>query len=461
MAPLLRRLALLASLTTTIIHAHSFRTSKRHSIVDTQSYDGQDLDGWGVEAGQELRRRADARLCGSVDGGNYQCPGGQVCSVDHSTKSIGCCGRSDKNCEIASSCKGFGGDSFFGGSARAAVSGKPTTCSSFPNFSCQTYNYVSGPYNGYVMYGCNVIPGSSDITMLEPLDSDSDLPSTTTSTTSRPRPTTESTRTTTTRPSTTQATTTRTSRPQTSSTTAASASQTSNDLPPTATDDVIGAPTTGAAFTSSSSAAPTVPPAVAADSSATSQTTNVGAIVGGVLGGLAGIAIIAAAIFYFLWYRKKRREEDDYLPPMGYTPGSAFHSQPPVGTSQHQAPSTYDSARGLGGPSHNAPMSGGAGYGVAAATGAAGALGPGAGAAAAARPRDRYSRRFDPGSASYGKTMDDTGASPTSGAYTPSISPPDSPTPVGARPVSPPKAYNRFNPPPPEHFRAYKPYEGT
>ncbi|KXJ93089.1 hypothetical protein Micbo1qcDRAFT_161007 [Microdochium bolleyi] len=461
MAPILRRLALLGSLATTLVHVHSFRPSKRDMIVDTQVYDGQALDAPELFAAQDLRQRADARLCGSADGESIRCGSSQVCSVDHSTKSIGCCPGSNKKCTIASSCQGFGGDSFFFGGGSTADS---MSCSTFPQNSCKTYNYVGGPYSGYNLYECGVLPDYIKITMLEPLDSDSDPPSTTTSTTARPRPTTETTRTSTRRPSTTPTTVSTRTRDDgpSSTTTTTNASTTSKDLPTTTTDDDLVATTTGAAFTSSRTSAPTAPPVVAADSSTVPQGTNTGAIVGGVIGGLAGIAIIVAAILYFLWYRKKRHEEEEYLPAMGYTQDSAFYSQRPLETSQHQAPTTYGAAsggaaRGFNGLSQNPPMSGAAG----AAMGAAGALGAGAGAVAATRPRDSYSRRFDPGSAFYGKTMDDTAVSPVNGAYSPSVSPPESPVPGVARPVSPPQAYNRFNPPPPDHFRAYKPYEGT
>ncbi|KAH7033250.1 uncharacterized protein B0I36DRAFT_383144 [Microdochium trichocladiopsis] len=471
MAPVMRRLALLVSFATTYVHAESFWSSSAN-IDDTLGADVLGSESLESLMGQDLRARAAANFCGTIGGVDQKCPSGQVCSVDHDTQSIGCCPRSNPQCDIPTSCKGFGGDSFFGRFKRAdGDNAKPITCSGLILNSCVTYTYSGGPYNGYHMYSCDWVSSSQTINMPEALDSDPDPPSsktTTSSTTTRPRPTTSVTRTST-RPATTTPTTASDDDDDNSSSTTTDDPSTAANVPPTTTNGVGGvtqATNTGAAATSSRSPTPT---AAAADGSTVPQGNNVGAIVGGVLGGLAVVAIGIGAFLYFLWYRKKREQENSYLPAMGYTNDSAFYSQPPLGSAQQQGAATYGargsqgdygSVRGMGGSPQNTAGSG-AGYGPAAAAGT-GAFGTGVAAAAASSPYDRsYSSRHDAGSAFYGKTMDDTAVSPVD---TSPVSPLNSPIPSrlsAVRPVSPPQAYNRFNPPPPEHFRAYKPYEGT
>lgn len=342
--------------------------------------------------------------------------------------------------------------------------------SGFFQNSCVTYSYVGGPYNGYHMYSCDAFSSQHDISMSVPLEADPEPPkSSITSATTRPRPTaTQTTRTSTRAPATTQTTTkdSNISSSRVISTTMSAGSSTAVGLSTTAASS-YSAPATGtegaAVLTSTPSPAAATAPAAAADGSTVPQASNTGAIVGGVLGGLAAIALVVAVCLYFMWYRKKREEENTYLPAMGYTNDSAFYSQPPLGTSRQQAPAAggartshggYNSIRSSNDAARARGM-GSAGYGVGAAAG----IGAAAGASRHQQQRS-FSLRHDPGSAAYGKTMDDTAISPVDPTDR-SISPPDSPNPSPARPVSPPQAYNRFNPPPPEHFRAYKPYEGT
>jgi len=243
-------------------------------------------------------------------------------------------------------------------------------------------------------------------------------------------------------------------------------SSTTTGLAATATsgDSVLATDTEGGtALTSTRPPTAATAPPVAADGSTVPQASNTGAIVGGVLGGIAAIALIVAICLYFMWYRKKREEENTYLPAMGYTNDSAFYSQPPLGTSGQQAPAGYGARASQGGynsirSSNDATRAralSGAGFGAGAAAG----IGAAAGSFHHQQQRS-FSSRHDPASAFYGKTMDDTAVSPVD-PIDRSISPPDSLNPSPARPVSPPQTYNRFNPPPPEHFRAYKPYEGT
>ncbi|RYP48051.1 hypothetical protein DL768_005973 [Monosporascus sp. mg162] len=222
---------------------------------------------------------------------------------------------------------------------------------------------------------------------------------------------------------------------------------TSPDMP-TISTTVPPSETTGLAtsttnlLSSSSSEAPTPFP-VAADGSNSSKT---GAIVGGVVGGLGGIALIAAVIFFL--YRQKKKAKaaapPDYITPLGptYYPGPEdppLHPNQYGSSSQPMAQATQHDAQGTGYPPVSYPP-------------------------AATVPMDRH---VNGGPSPYypmpPKTAeDDAAVSPIES--TPSVSPPDSPQSPYARTVSPtmpPVQYNRFSPPPPQQFQAYRPYPGT
>ncbi|RYP91452.1 hypothetical protein DL770_002391 [Monosporascus sp. CRB-9-2] len=214
------------------------------------------------------------------------------------------------------------------------------------------------------------------------------------------------------------------------------------------------APSTTSISSSSSGEAPTaitvtiVPtgPAPVAQDAGGSNSSKTGAIVGGVVGGLGGIALIAAVIF-FLYRRKKKAKAaapPDYITPLGptYYPGPEdppLHPNQYGSSSQPMAQATQHDAPGTGYPPVSYPP-------------------------AAVVPGDRRVNRapspFYPMSP---KTAEDDGAvSPIES--TPSVSPPDSPQSPYARTVSPtmpPVQYNRFSPPPPQQFQAYRPYPGT
>ncbi|RYP48875.1 hypothetical protein DL769_011152 [Monosporascus sp. CRB-8-3] len=205
---------------------------------------------------------------------------------------------------------------------------------------------------------------------------------------------------------------------------------------------------------SSSSEAPTAitvtvepsrPSSVAQDAGG-SNSSATGAIVGGVVGGLGGIALIAAVIFFLYRRRKKAKAAapPDYITPLGptYYPGPEdppLHPNQYGSSSQSMAQATRHDAPGTGYPPVSYPP-------------------------AAAMPVDRHANG---GPSPYypmsPKTAeDDAAVSPVES--TPSVSPPDSPQSPHARTVSPtmpPVQYNRFSPPPPQQFQAYRPYPGT
>ncbi|RYP01165.1 hypothetical protein DL764_006288 [Monosporascus ibericus] len=214
------------------------------------------------------------------------------------------------------------------------------------------------------------------------------------------------------------------------------------------------APSTTSLSSSSSSEAPptitvTVEPSIpssVAQAAGGSNSSKTGAIVGGVVGGLGGIALIAAVIF-FLYRRKKRAKAatpPDYITPLGptYYPGP---EDPPLHPNQYGS-SSQPVAQAT---QHDAP---GTGY-----------L-PVSYPPATAVPADRYVNRApSPYYPMSPKTAeDDAAVSPIES--TSSVSPPDSPQSPYARalsPTMPPVQYNRFSPPPPQQFQAYRPYPGT
>ncbi|RYP42416.1 hypothetical protein DL767_000338 [Monosporascus sp. MG133] len=225
-------------------------------------------------------------------------------------------------------------------------------------------------------------------------------------------------------------------------------------VPPPETTGLAPSTTSLSSSSSSSSEAPTAitvtvepsrPSSVTQDAGGSSS-PNIGAIVGGVVGGLGGIALIAAVIF-FLYRRKKKAKAaapPDYITPLGptYYPGP---EDPPLHPNQYGSPSqpmaqaTQHDAPGTGYPPVSYPP-------------------------AAAVPVDRHVNGApSPYYPMSPKTADDDGAvSPVE--TTPSVSPPDSPQSPYARAVSPtmpPVQYNRFSPPPPQQFQAYRPYPGT
>ncbi|RYO88058.1 hypothetical protein DL762_003943 [Monosporascus cannonballus] len=224
-------------------------------------------------------------------------------------------------------------------------------------------------------------------------------------------------------------------------------------LPRSETTDLAPS-TTSPTSSSSGSEAPTAitvtvepsRPLSAAQGAGGSNSSKTGAIVGGVVGGLGGIALIAAIIF-FLYLRKKKAKaaaSPDYITPLGptYYPGPEdppLHPNQYGSLSQSMGQVTQRDAPGTGYPPASYPP-------------------------AAAMPVDRHANRApSPYYPMSPKTAeDDAAVSPIES--TPSVSPPDSPQSPYARTVSPtmpPVQYNRFSPPPPQQFQAYRPYPGT
>ncbi|RYP77129.1 hypothetical protein DL771_001419 [Monosporascus sp. 5C6A] len=224
------------------------------------------------------------------------------------------------------------------------------------------------------------------------------------------------------------------------------------DPPPETTG--LAPSTTSLSSSSSSSEAPTAitvtveptRPSLVAQDARASNSSRTGAIVGGVVGGLGGIALIAAVIF-FLYRRKNKAKPEappDYITPLGptYYPGPEdppLHPNQYGSSSQSMAQPTQHDAPGTGYPLVSYPPT-------------------------AAVPVDRHANGApSPYYPMSPKTAeDDAAVSPI--ASTPSVSPPDSPQSPYARTVSPtmpPVQYNRFSPPPPEQFQAYRPYPGT
>ncbi|RYP24464.1 hypothetical protein DL765_000484 [Monosporascus sp. GIB2] len=222
-------------------------------------------------------------------------------------------------------------------------------------------------------------------------------------------------------------------------------------FPRSETTDMAPSPTS---LSSSSSEAPTAitvtveptRPASVAQDAGTPNSSKTGAIVGGVVGGLVGIAFIAAVIF-FLFRRKKKAKaaaSPDYITPLGptYYPGPEdppLHPNQYGSSSQPMGQATQRDAPGTGYPPASYPP-------------------------AAAMPVDGHANRApSPYYPMSPKTAeDDAAVSPIES--TPSVSPPDSPQSPYARTVSPtmpPVQYNRFSPPPPQQFQAYRPYPGT